>query len=422
MNLIQRGTPTKSPYPDWRYLEHGKYFANGGASDFYELAYTRDMAGHSGSLTDVLRFPEGTRFASKTGNISAAFLPISPTEFVFAHVQRRRENELEPESSMARWFNQVRFTLLRVQDVHSLLETGKPLFYDLVYQHPAGLYANNKKNDKDKDKPLLPDYYTIVGRQEARDMYPAKRPIVNPCCYLYDLQQGRLTQEIQQQIRTIAQAVVESQGRSDHVWVYCSDLSFAEKLLLAQAIQRLVYPLVGPLSFALDYVTDPLRPVRLQFISDRQEQIQPRAQPIVVDLEHLNSLDSRSYAWHALNLFSEKRVDWFVANKGLFDELARLILIRTHDHAEAFRVAAELHENYFKYVKNLCAYRGWFTAGEFCSRIKPPYAPTPKDGEKTEVLEHFGLCILDGLLACASLEEWLKTFFETPADQPDYLD
>lgn len=246
-----------------RYVEFGKVFHEEGATDWETLDYSdisiRKFAKEIfvngfGFIETHSPFVRGTD-SDTSRKVSIAFKEFDGEEningFVYAQLQQREEGEFSKNPRTNRIFIQARFTYLTSDEISKVIRHSYGLYASLFYNNYAlnnvdhmGLLKDYIDPNKGKRVnwpitllPLLPDELDIS----------LVKSIVNAL-----LASSQPTDSSNKFIRTPRPIVVTRPG-----------LSILDKLKIVDAVQYYVYPVLGIITFALDYVTD--RSVLLRF-------------------------------------------------------------------------------------------------------------------------------------------------------------
>ncbi len=377
----------------WQYLDFGKYFANDIASEFAELLVTPKLRGKGRDLSRKLAFSNDTRFADTQGAVTAAFFAIAHDQYILAHIQRRRENEFNPESSKRRAFNQVRFTLLTSDELWTHYISGHSPLTAALY-HPDF-------TSRGEALPKLLDYTTRTGEDQA--------PLID-ADKMYASWEAELFERWHSWIDVIVErviAVVEDDEKRQVQIVYDDAVSQWEQLYIAQMVQRITLPILGkPISFALDVLTGRTsRPYQLQFIHVGESQGELPVPP--EDAMRLDSLRSSPPA-------SQQRLtDWFGQMRGVswreantrYYSVESLLQKESRNYDLAHKFAVEEYEANSVYkIKVACAADN----GDVVRREVGSLAPEQR---KSLLNTSYGETILRYLLADLSnkeqFEKWL---------------
>lgn len=312
-------------------LEYGKYFLADGASDYVELAFSPTLEGYYKFFRNVLIFPEISDFNNKVGNISMGLLPFEDGKFLFVQIQSRIENELSEKSPTNRIFNQIRFTQINQAQVYSTLSDGYDAYIPLIYGKENNQARFALKNYK--------DHSNIIGTQESNiELFlPDNSKYVKwgfQLPYLWGFQNGRIQKNILKTIQSISDLIIFK----EQVQIAAPELNIENKILLIEAVQRIVFPKIGVLTFALDNITN--QRVNLRFVD--QNSIQSNSN--VFDYASLSSklTNGQTFSKHLLNVFmdtSKLKDGWSTANKRLFDPVLESALHNGKRVEEALKVA-----------------------------------------------------------------------------------
>jgi hypothetical protein len=223
---------------DISYVEYGKRFLTKGATDFRLLAFSDE---YTASQLDKFRFTLSFPFADNPfiggiRNVSFALLLRDQGQSsIFVQIQSRRENEIDASSSMVRPFTQIRFTHLENANLYSWFASGLAVYEGLIYP------LNQKEPPF-----LLKDYFDDIKigekRKECANYCPIDRALLDS-----------------QEVRCIANALINAADphRTPHpIIVKTHNLDLLQRIRLVQAVQYIVYPYFGVITFALDHITE----------------------------------------------------------------------------------------------------------------------------------------------------------------------
>ncbi len=236
-----------------RFIEYGKVFltSGGGALDYSELDRSdNEIISNTKNfyLKEVATFivNKNENLLIKDGMVSVAFFPWDNVHYLFMQVERKRENWFIDTQNFTpntqRSFNQARFVFINKKDI-------KPnkfgITSSLVYENPA--YSGGKR---------LPNY---VDPDRGRIKAIAIEEKAVPHCT------NSLTRKFLEKI--IDALYSESRPRSRNVNSTAesrtpkslfieTDISLEEKIRFFDEIQYWLYPALGLITFASDYITD----------------------------------------------------------------------------------------------------------------------------------------------------------------------
>lgn len=299
-------------------LEYGKFFSNKdtSTSDFLVLAYTRSMQNERRQFQDILSFPLNSVFIQQVGAVSAAFLPATPKDHVFVQVQQRVENEIVRNGSRGRQYQQERYTLVPNNLLKELLSEHVQIYQTLIFNHPR---------NRTPGCPELKNYLEHIDGKIEKQVIDFPEDDDQAYIDAWGLQ-----------IKLVTEKVLHSEARGRHVRVICPGWELADKARLMDIVQRLIFPLLGIISFALDYVSEPYYPIRVLFLNDPAEQIAPRDAVDVADFRRSDyEVDKDSYASRIIQL--RKNYSWEV----IYNLLADKYVIMALQNIFAGRVDAE---------------------------------------------------------------------------------
>lgn len=395
--------------PDIRlhYVDFGKRFTPAGATDFTEPAATSEMQGKGQELTTLLNYSTNSSFANKlpangtVGGISVVFFrwsqPNHPNLFVFARVQRRRENELTPEASMRRAYNQVRYIRLTEKDLRSLFVSGAAPYYELL-----------RPSSEQLPKPpyQLTDYNQLSTTSISFSEVP---PLEFDLVRLKKPERSLLYEAADETTRVYIQAIAQSLlNSSGQIRVLCKDLGLEYKLLLVQAVQRLVFPKIGWFTFALNYVADPAQLIQLLFIDNEHESMPAQTGPFLV-LEQSARQRIDPYIIWAYQCLANKR-NWQKANSVFFDDMFGHLIKNAQEESD-FQSAFDLMQE--ASILELCRYRerNPNLKEQIEQKIVASFL-TLSDSEQKGILRRdLGACVVESSFNRIPVEKWLDNAF-----------
>ncbi|MGD8456992.1 MAG: hypothetical protein PVF83_11445 [Anaerolineales bacterium] len=299
-----------------RIANDNSYNLNIASGEFYNLAYTPGMEVRSESLIEALSFPSDSEFLNRLGEVSAAFIQVSEEgkEFAFVQLQARQEKESDDydvNKSGGRLFTQVRFTILNYSQINELFARGLCVFYDLL-------------ENTDDDFRLR----TYDDRTSSKVSSPADLEIFLPDkqkhrSWVYDNSSGGKTfPRAGLIIQEIARAVQDNRVAV----VYPEGLSFINRLLLVQAVVRLLLPVRDkPISFALDYVVHPDNHVDLTFL--REEDPISSKVSRVITLDNMNIQELDDYIAQVYKFLIVNDLNWEDRHQKIYQDEIRKWLI-----------------------------------------------------------------------------------------------
>lgn len=260
--------------PQYPFVEYGKIFLPeiGRATDFNPLDYSHEyLLGKLNYLRSLVFSPSSeTTFKKHVGNVSLALLKfLDPAEgnlerFVFVQMQSRRESELSETPQQHRPFYQIRFSYLKPEDIFTQLRMGCGLYHELVYDQRK-YEAFDPHPDALRPMPLRLKNYIREGQKRVIPNEPVVETLISI---------ATLTDPV---VRWLTNTLVNvSQNRSisaSHCFIVPLDILVPQhgrvqlddnlenrciqrRIEILQAVQYLVMPYLGILSFALDYITD----------------------------------------------------------------------------------------------------------------------------------------------------------------------
>lgn len=236
------------------FVEYGKVFIENGATDFQILDNSGDEILRQAGKVRCERFIElglkfptpasKTEFTQRVPNISAGFLPLDRGNYLFVQIQRREEGEYalskKIEPRINRPFNQIRFSLVGDDQLNYYISHGHPLFSSMLYE-------NHDENNLGKDANSLKDY-TEEGSTVS--------PIVLQEIKQYDLWEKLSKNKLAVQYLVNAILDTKRNESSLNLGILAPNTDWKKRLELIEVVQILVWPLIGPFTFALDDISD----------------------------------------------------------------------------------------------------------------------------------------------------------------------
>ncbi len=402
----------------FRYLEWGKYFSADGASDYVTLASSPNKKQLASTLLQQIPYPKNTPFSDRVGNVSIAVVPRKPSEYVFLQLQRRKENELNNDARTVRYFNQIRYIFLKEIEIYSSFAKGKSIYHQLLEKDPykpksekyrLRNYLNPEKNQR-----------KIVNNISLKDPDG-----INVISLWHSYLKNTSNVET---IKFISYELIKAISKKETLQVYVPNLDLEEKLLLVQAIQRLIYPKIGPFSFALDYIIDNLRTIQLQFFSDEP----PLKFGNVISINYIENEDiSGSYVDVAAKIFIQAKQNflstqdrsvehvWKTACQALYDPLFSKIVKKTTKYHLALSVLA-IQEKYSFLDRNdkdvivsICELADELELEFPNEKVEKLWENTTLY-EKKEITNKYATCILEKLINYFDLANWIGIWLLSP--------
>lgn len=235
-----------------RFVEYGKAFLEHEeghiVTDFLTLKYSdAQTREREKSFRDLLSYSDKSSFLRKHGKVSfGLFRNRASNEYIFTHIQRRRELELAPslKGRPNREYYQIRYTVLSVEEIREIYLDQKSFIVCLAELGTKGLRLNETG-----EKHRLCDY---LFKETGKEGIQAKEHFINP--NYVDLNNDLLSYAI-----LIANLLIEKYEISQKVLPYLKvgfhkDFTLDEKIILIQQIQLIVYPRVGVITFSFDDV------------------------------------------------------------------------------------------------------------------------------------------------------------------------
>lgn len=235
-----------------RFVEYGKAFLEHEeghiVTDFLTLKYSdAQTREREKSFRDLLSYSDKSSFLRKHGKVSfGLFRNRASNEYIFTHIQRRRELELAPglKGRPNREYYQIRYTVLSVEEIREIYLDQKSFIVCLTELGTKGLRLNETG-----EKYRLCDY---LFKETGKEGVQAKEHFINP--NYVDLNNDLLSYAI-----LIANLLIEKYETSQKVLPYLKvgfhkDFTLDEKIILIQQIQLIVYPRVGVITFSFDDV------------------------------------------------------------------------------------------------------------------------------------------------------------------------
>lgn len=281
-------------YLKYQFLEHGMFFKEGGGvSDIQTLASTKGISGSKqllGAFDD--NKPTDSSFYEKEGAVSCAFIQ---TELGYAFVQIQRRQEFKAKTTKTNktsgLFDQIRFTLLDIQDYKNALAEGCNLFQSLII-NTDGRYS--------------------------LEIYKQSLGMVNVPNLEYSIPSGDYirmitSSKILNAIKIIGEAL---QTENQVVVIYDNgEFSLFERLVIVQEIERILLPTLDkPITFTLDYIFHPRSKIGIRFQASDEPY---NAKSFVVNLE---KQISNRYIENVTNFLYSNVSKWDSADKTLWVE------------------------------------------------------------------------------------------------------
>jgi hypothetical protein len=286
-----------------KYAEFGKIFRRDsrGANEYTVLDRSDDefaSVTRAFYLNEIALFGEknNSPFATKQpepGNVSVALIPWDNTGYLYLQVQRRREDEFierNVKSRTKRFFNQARFTYISNKDIRASLQQKVSLYSSLLHQNPEFSNTNRLEDYVEPRHGNIREWeisYKDISFRQANNAFLAD--VVNAIYGEYNHQ-------------PIVDANVSSRLSRPLTFIQ-PGLSLAEKLQIIDAAQYLLFPLLGVITFALDYITD--RPVLL-YLYDEAPVSSPAASANIVTETALMDSSTENYFGALQSLASEE--------------------------------------------------------------------------------------------------------------------
>ena len=232
------------------YVEYGKVFTESGSTDFQLLDYsdeaTLSAAGRKRCEyymdwgLDYPDPPSKTPFSAEVGRVSVTLVKLR-SGYLFTQIQRREEGELSRSLGMQprinRRYNQVRFNFLPEEVFQERFSNDQKLYEMLLFQNKRSL-AGTPYGLKD---------YTESGQQ-----YPFSAAAERDVSKALDEQY-----EVWVEIIVNALAQTNRQHSDKYsVLVETEAVDWFTKLQIVQRVQYIMFPLIGVVTFAFDYVTE----------------------------------------------------------------------------------------------------------------------------------------------------------------------
>lgn len=309
-----------------RFVEYGKAFLEHEeghiVTDFLTLKYSdAQTREREKSFRDLLSYSDKSSFLRKHGKVSfGLFRNRASNEYIFTHIQRRRELELAPDlkGRPNREYYQIRYTVLSVEEIREIYLDQKSFIVCLAELGTKGLRLNETG-----EKYRLCDY---LFKETGKEGIQAKEHFINP--NYVDLNNELLSYAI-----LIANLLIEKYETSQKVLPYLKvgflkDFTLDEKIILIQQIQLIVYPRVGVITFSFDDVFQ--QEVNILFCDQDSSQFNSSDITLPKPLSaNGNTNTYANWALHNLNIFYQNENIAIFQNSDLsFQEAAFLVIYR----------------------------------------------------------------------------------------------
>lgn len=269
-----------------RFVEYGKVFFRKGddyiAGDFKILNFSDpEIRLREKAFRDILRYPNLSSFSPQYGRVSLGFFKNRDfNEYIFVHIQRRRELERAPGITGLpnRGYNQLRFYVINEDKLNQLLAQKKNFLMSLIVRDQVE-YGNTSLNNNFKLYDYLIDDVGETGIQsEEKSVYPYEIvskdnleniavQIANFIIERYEMEKPRLPY-----LKFSLPANVDGVGY---------------KLKIIQQVQAIVFPRVGIITFAFDDISEQqVNILLLDFTSNTSN--------VVTELESVSSKSSET--------------------------------------------------------------------------------------------------------------------------------
>ncbi len=129
-------------------IEGGKRFFQNHTSDF-DVLYS-SMPDQNPFYSDFVSknfcYPENSYFNSLFGKVSFGFFKFTENNYYFTQIQRRKENDLYPNITFTRPFNQIRISFINKTKLDKCIKNQIAIFLDLVYKNNRNFLLNDYGN------------------------------------------------------------------------------------------------------------------------------------------------------------------------------------------------------------------------------------------------------------------------------------
>jgi hypothetical protein len=246
-------SPSKRFQP--RYVDYGKIFLKSKRGAFEYSALDRSD-NEIVSISKDLYLSELATFAKKAvsfqkparsdlGEVTVAMIKWGNDNLFYIQVQRRYENEFAPLGTAPltnRAFNQVRLTYLAPDDI-----------IEFFCKQKIGLYSSLLYSKEGSKRPGMLKDYIDPQRGKISEWNNIEYNEVS----LVDAN-IRLLRDIVNSLYIASRSKTEAiQDIDTRKWIVIApNLSLSDKLRLIDAIQYFMFPILGVITFALDYITD----------------------------------------------------------------------------------------------------------------------------------------------------------------------
>lgn len=293
------------------FLEHGKVFRKDGTTgDYYDLAHSADFDLDSSDLLDILSFPNNSPLINKLGSVSIAFLPINNNELEFVQLQRRREDEINTENARTRrWFNQTRFTVLKMWQIREWFADGLCIFENLLVSESGDFQL--KTYDK-----VVGEIKTPIEIKINLPNGISRRSFIFESGILGSQAQSKKELAFGIAIKEIGRAILEG----EQVLVLCPPgFGIIERLHLIQETERILLPVLGyPVTFTLDYISNSFEKTQIIF---EEEEITGTQNRRKIDLANLTEKEDDDYIDKVFTFLTVSSIEeWQERHEQLYGE------------------------------------------------------------------------------------------------------
>lgn len=233
-----------------QYVEYGKVFTHHDATDFQILDQSgKDILAVAGRdrceqfIDWGLNFPQPpskSPFIQKIPNHSAALLPFRGS-YLFVQIQRREEGELARSKNVTprinRPFNQVRFTLISDSQLDSYFKNNALLYTELLYKNKVENLGKHPNALKDYINPGITSPESLPNPDQMEKWLDKDNPFAMA-------------------LVNIIAGTLKKKNTSLDLTVSCNELEWHQKLNIVQRAQVLLWPILGILTFTLDYISE----------------------------------------------------------------------------------------------------------------------------------------------------------------------
>jgi len=238
-----------------RFVEYGKVFFRKGddyiAGDFKILNFSdQEICQREKAFRDILRYPDRSSFSPQYGRVSLGlFKNRDFNEYIFVHIQRRRELERAPgiKGLPNRGYNQLRFYVINEDKLNQLFAQKKNFMMSLIMRDQIE-YDNTELNNNFKlyDYPI--DEVGETGIQsEEKSVYPYEIESKDNLEYIAVQIANFIIDRFEMEKPRLPYLKFSLPANVDGV---------GYKLKIVQQVQAIVFPRVGIITFAFDDISE----------------------------------------------------------------------------------------------------------------------------------------------------------------------